>query len=126
VVDRKRVVVVALLGLVLSTTGRAGAVEDPFRPPQGLAEPVSAGTDGRPEGLEVSMILRGPDRSTAMIGEHTLGIGDRIEGFTVVAIDREGVILERAGERIELEPSPDLRSIRSSESHSVRQSTGTP
>ncbi|MGM0517657.1 MAG: hypothetical protein ACQER6_08655 [Pseudomonadota bacterium] len=126
-VDRKRVIVgLALLGAVLSTAGRADAVEDPFRPPQGPVEPVSAELDERPEGLEVSMILRGPGRSAAVIGERTLGVGDRIEGFAVVAIDRGRVILERDGERIEVEPSSDLRSIRSSVNNPTRQPTGTP
>ena len=115
-----------LLGLILSATGPVAAVEDPFRPPQGPVAPVAGEVEDRAAGLEVSMILHGPGRSAAVIGERTLGVGDRVEGFTVVAIGRGRVVLERDGERIEVEPRNALRPIRSPETNTSRQSSGTP
>ena len=104
----------------------AGAVEDPFRPPAFAVAPSTSPAEDRPVELQVSMILHGPGRSSAVIGGRTLGVGDRIQGFTVAAIRQNRVILDRDGRRIELEPANALRPIRSSDSHSPRQSTGTP
>jgi len=115
-----------LFAAALCAMAPAGAVEDPFRPPASAVAPSTSAAEDRPVELQVSMILHGPGRSSAVIDGRTLSVGDRIQGFTVAAIRQNRVILDRDGRRVELEPANALRPIRTSDSHSPRQSTGTP
>lgn len=112
--------------VALGVMAPAGAFEDPFRPPASAVAPIPSPSEERPVDLQVSMILIGPGRSAAVIDGRTLGVGDRIKGFTVAAIYRHRVILDRDGTRVEIEPANAPRSIRSSTPHSARQATGTP
>jgi hypothetical protein len=43
----------------------------------------------------VHVIIRGRDQYVAMIGDRTLHVGDEINGFTVTAIEPDGVRVER-------------------------------
>ena len=43
---------------------------------------------------KVSLIIQGPEKSTAVIGERTVHKGDVINGFRIVEIQSDGVIVE--------------------------------
>ena len=43
----------------------------------------------------VHVIIRGRDQYVAMIGDRTVHVGDEINGFTVTAIEPDGVRVER-------------------------------
>jgi hypothetical protein len=43
----------------------------------------------------VNVIVRGRDEYVAMIGNRTVHVGDDIDGFTVTAIEPDGVRVER-------------------------------
>ena len=43
----------------------------------------------------VNVIVRGRNEYVAMIGDRTLHVGDEFEGFTITAIEPDGVRVER-------------------------------
>ena len=61
-------------------------------PPAG--DEISAQRQENPAGSKVSMILYRPKGALAIIGNHTVGVGDTVRGFTIVAIGTNSVTVK--------------------------------
>jgi hypothetical protein len=62
------------------------------------AQPAEAPPPPKPPALQVTGLLWGGPRPQAIIGGHVYGIGDPIvKGTTVLAIDREGILVDCRG-----------------------------
>jgi len=72
-------------------------VKDPFKPP------ASVRGGGLPSSLTLSAILYGSERSSAMINGQMVGLGDPVQGYKVLDIEKTYVILSKAGRRVRLE-----------------------
>ncbi len=81
----------------------AQALDDPLRPPDFRAGNGGVAPLTLPGELRLGMIVHGPGRRAAVIGEHLLQVGDRIEGLEVVAIGRDHVRLARGERSLRLE-----------------------
>lgn len=69
--------------------------------------PFSYGSPGNSQAVSLSNlslkgILWNPDKPSAVINEHVLGIGDMIGNFKVTQITQDRVILENEGSKLEL------------------------
>lgn len=110
------VVLVASLAiaLVVFPGGAAAELADPTRPPFfGAPDDVPPGTQ-RAERLVLSSVLISPGRRVAVINGHRIGVGGKVDGATVVEIERRYVRLERAGAPVELFlKSPSIKTKRS-------------
>ena len=87
----------ALAVLLLGAVARAGdAVPDPTRP-EGAGAAAPAETTGR---LELRAVLIGSLRRVAVINGRAVGVGDRVDGAEVLAIEPGQVRIRAAdGER---------------------------
>lgn len=90
------------IGLGLIGAAAALAAQDPTRPLDPLAGPAAASPDGTPPRLET--VLLNDSRRLAVLDGRIVGRGDRIDGWTLVGIDADGVDLQGpdGGVRLEL------------------------
>lgn len=88
-----------LLGAALPLL--ACAASDPTLPPAALADPASHAAEAAPAPL-LQAILRGPTGARAVIGGHSLRVGERQGDLRVLAIRPRSVLIERQGQRSEL------------------------
>lgn len=111
-----RVVMVALMVTATSVLSfgsmSVNAADNPFQPPGAHVAPTPSERVTLPSGLTVDMILKGADRRVVIIDGALLGVGDRVKGYLITAIEQDRVHLEREEERLELETSPGIGSIR--------------
>ncbi len=84
---------------------------DPFRPPP--IPPAAAEADGggddsmfRLEGIALSPARREGPVGRAILNDRVVRVGDELEGFRVVAIERGKVVLEHAGRKTEIRLRP--------------------
>lgn len=80
-------------------------IPDPTRPPTPaeIAAFFGGGADqARRPAFDLQSILLAPDRRIAIIDGQRLRVGDRLESAKVTAIEPGRVLLDRAGETIEL------------------------
>ena len=67
-------------------------------------------TNGTPAGLYVKMIVYNSKNTSAMIGNKTVKVGDVINGFKIVAIEKDSVIVQSpAGVKKSLRMGDDLK-----------------
>ena len=94
----ERALVGALLGLLLAPP--ALAERDPTRPPGfgAVTTPAATAGDGQVD-LRLSGIISGPRGSSAVINGRRVRAGDQVADAQVVAVDHQGVEIERGGER---------------------------
>ena len=88
------------LGMVPSARAELG---DPTRPPDVStvsAESLESGEGDAP--FRVSSILIAPGRKIAIVNDSRVEIGDEVGGATVSEINAHAVLLEMAGEKLEL------------------------
>lgn len=105
----------------------ANAANNPFQPPDADVAPTPSDPATLPTGLTVDMILKGADRRVVIIDGALLGVGDRVKGFLITAIEQDRIHLEREEERLELETAPGIGSIRVyKNSSNAAQSTERP
>ncbi len=93
--------------LILSLTATAhvqGAPPDPTRPPSPaeVAAWFGSGSEQQQAPFRLQSILLSPERRIAIIDGQRLRVGERLGNAEVLAIEPGRVMLERAGERIEL------------------------
>lgn len=96
------------LALMIAATLDAGELQDPTRPSF-----LGAGTDAAAAGgakptpsLVLNAIRLSPTRRSAMINDRSVTVGERIGDARVVAIDRDGVRLQRGAEQFTLQLLP--------------------
>jgi hypothetical protein len=71
---------------------------------------VNANTNGTPAGLYLKMIVYNSKNTSAMIGNITVKVGDVINGFKIVAIEKDLVIVQSpAGVKKSLRMGDDLK-----------------
>ena len=71
---------------------------------------VNVNTNGAPAGLYVKMIIYNSKNTSAMIGNKTVKVGDVINGFKIVAIEKDLVIVQSpAGVKKSLRMGDDLK-----------------
>jgi hypothetical protein len=80
------------------TTPSAGDEINPGKGPAQRQENLTGNRKGAEPavsaGSKVSMILYQPKGAVAMIGNHTAGVGDTVQGFTIVAIGTNSVTVK--------------------------------
>jgi hypothetical protein len=70
------------------------------RPPPITSSPADSATNRNgavataPPGKKVGMILYQPDDAVAMIGNHTVRTGDVVDGFKIIAIEKDSVTVQ--------------------------------
>lgn len=110
--------ILMLLTGLLSPSLRAEKLTDPTRPP-GVQTPHAISPEGFvPPGqgaasnaaLRVSAIILKPKGSYAIINGETVKVGDTVEGYDVVAIERGRVTMSHGGEPIEVGLSTSTQS----------------
>jgi len=97
-------------------TAEAAAEYDPFAVPKTMAEKIAASTSAQNRKSQkaspkrdasaekvaalrskgISLIVRGQRGTVAMIGNRVVRVGDMVEGYRVVSIDLQGVVLAPA------------------------------
>ena len=90
-----------LLGLVMLTSGLARADEalrDPTRP----YSPVKGFRASSPS-FVVNAIIISPERRVAIVNGRRVAVGGSLDGATVIAIEKDHLILETGGTRIRAE-----------------------
>jgi hypothetical protein len=71
---------------------------------------VNVRKSGDPASLNVKMIVYKPKGASAMIGNKTVMAGDALEGFKIIAIDKDSIIVQSpAGEKKVLRMGDDLK-----------------
>ena len=71
---------------------------------------VNVNTNGAPAGLYVKMIVYNSKNTSALIGNKTVKVGDVINGFKIVAIEKDSVIVQSpAGVKKLLRMGDDLK-----------------
>lgn len=71
---------------------------------------VNANTNGAPAGLYLKMIVYNSKNTSALIGNKTVKVGDVINGFKIVAIEKDSVIVQSpAGVKKLLRMGDDLK-----------------
>ncbi len=88
------------LGMVPSARAELG---DPTRPPDVSTVAVESLESGQGDApFRVSSILMAPGRKVAIVSGSRVEVGDEVGGATVIEINAQAVLLEIAGEVIEL------------------------
>jgi len=82
-------------------TRETPAVGETTQPPRGEVAPVEPETDPA-AGLKLQAIFPDPIDPRVVINNRTLKLGGTVEGFRLVAVGEDRVVLERAGKRYEL------------------------
>ena len=103
-----KVLVGAVLALTIAATLNAGELQDPTRPSflgAGLGAVTADETKAAPS-LVLTAIRLSPTRRSAMINDRSIKVGERIGDARVVAIDRDGVRLQRGTEQVTLRLLP--------------------
>ena len=90
-----------LLSLVILASGTAYADEalrDPTRPYAPIKGPRASSP-----GFVVNAIIISPERRVAIVNGRRLAVGGSLDGATVMAIEKDHLILETGGKRIRAE-----------------------
>ena len=101
-----REVILVLLTLCSTTVLAQGERHDPMRPPTQAEIDAWFGKgsqDREQSPFRLQAILLGPQRRIAIIDGQRLRVGERLDGAEVRSIEPGRVVLEREGERIELD-----------------------
>lgn len=99
-----KVILSCSLSLVLSA---AVAASDPTKPDLAMAVPVSVGgtetvaVDARVK-FKLGLIKNVQGQYMALVNGQSVKQGDEIEGYKVLSIDRQQVVLQQANERLTL------------------------
>ena len=86
-----------VLTLACGPAAAEGPLDDPMRPPTAHPEEKAPDPGERIERLELTSTVVGPDRRVAVIDGRRLGVGDRIGGARIIAINPSSVRLVAAG-----------------------------
>jgi type II secretory pathway component PulC len=106
-------IIVFCIALPLS----AGAADlvDPMRPP--VVAATKAKSESAAPKWEVTGILISPDRRLAMINDRLYGLGEKVDGAKVKAIQSDSVELDIGGRSVHLKPvTRSLRRVNEKES----------
>ncbi len=98
--SRWLLVVALLCGLGTLRSAHAG-LGDPTQPPN-LASVAVETLDSGEAPFRLSSILIAPERQVAIVNGARVEVGDEVSGATVIEISAWAVLLEMAGEEIEL------------------------
>ena len=99
---------------LVAAPATAAELADPTRPPFFAARGAAMPGVPRAERLVLSSVLISPGRRVAVINGRRVRVGSRVDGATVVAIDRRYVRLERSGTPVELFlKTPSIKTKRS-------------
>jgi MSHA biogenesis protein MshK len=103
-----QVLVGLVLALMIAATLNAGELQDPTRPSflSPGADAAAAGDTKTTPSLVLNAIRLSPTRRSAMINDRSIKVGERIGDARVVAIDRDGVRLQRGTEQFTLRLLP--------------------
>lgn len=98
--------------LVLSWVGMAGSAEfvDPMKPLNYKASTSDTNTDTvnekkKTDSWQLTAVLLSDERSVAVVNGQSLQIGDVVEGYTLVRIYKDRVVLNGKGRKLVLERS---------------------
>jgi len=100
---------IALLLLVTAMPLPVAALDDPTKPPFYSAENAEIESEEATLELVLSSILISSDRRLAVINGQILKRNELIDGARVVSIEAGRVLLDNAGERIELFLLPAMK-----------------
>jgi MSHA biogenesis protein MshK len=104
----------AVLALLLAgaTLADAQALRDPTRPP-GRAT-VRGDAAPRQEGFVLQSILNSPERKAAVVNGKVVGPGDSVDGYLLVGIAEDEVVLKNGAQvkRLRLYPSVGIKKQR--------------
>ena len=91
-----------LVILLFLWSGHSLALNDPMKPPffDGDASRTDQKTAARP--LKLSMLLIAPGRKVAVINAQSVMVGDSVDGYRVLRIDENKVVLSGRGKVKEL------------------------
>lgn len=92
----------ATLLVAAAVSADATELADPMRPALGLAAPVAEQPVEKINGWRLSSTLVASGRRVAVVNGRVVGVGDRIDGARVVAIQAREVLLTNDGSRITL------------------------
>jgi len=97
-----------VLALMIAATLDAGELQDPTRPSflSPGADDVAAGDTKTAPSLVLNAIRLSPTRRSAMVNDRSVKVGEHIGDARVVAIDRDGVRLQRGTEQFTLHLLP--------------------
>ena len=77
---------------------QAHALNDPMRPPFFDGGSSGENTKEQPnQPLELSMILAGNERKVAILNGVALGVGENVDGYRLLRIDSDRVVVSRKG-----------------------------
>ena len=93
----RRTLLVCLLLLPVASAALAADLEDPTRPAVALPAPAPAGAPPAPAPLALTSVWVSPRGRVAVIDGQRVGVGDRLHGARVVAIELSGVRLRGEG-----------------------------
>lgn len=93
-----QIIVAAMLIVVTNLCLGAEFMRDPTRPY--TAREIGAATTPR---FVVNAIIISPDRRVAIVNGRRVGVGDSVGNATVIAIEKEKMVLELDGKRITTE-----------------------
>gem|GEM_PF-6395286 len=92
------------LGLVLGVTDEPARYSDAFTPPaEWLPAPAKVAVpiaDAAPiPTIKVTMVVTGEGMSSARINDRLMAVGDTVSEITLIAVERDEVVVEVRGER---------------------------
>ncbi|HWA13355.1 MAG TPA: hypothetical protein VHA15_09710 [Burkholderiales bacterium] len=120
----KRSGVVLALLLAGAALADAQALRDPTRPPGRPA--VRGEAAPRQEGLVLQSILNSPQRKAAVVNGKVVAPGDSVDGFLLVGIAEDEVVLKNGADvrRLRLYPSVGIRKQRQAQGAAAEAAPG--
>ena len=95
----KRITVLATLMLLLTGISGPSLADELLRDPTRPYVPHALGISDAPR-YAVNAIIVSSERRVAIVNGRRVGVGGSVEGATVIAIEKDHLILEKDGERI--------------------------